>query len=291
MDKRVNELKNEYNNIPTPRELDLVIRQSIKEGKKAMKYKSFFRRSKIAVASVAASFALLIAGVNTSHALASSLSDLPAIGVFIKVLTFREYKVDNGPYFSDVQIPEISGLKDKELEKSLNDKYLKEGQELYTTFMEEMKYMQEQGGGHLGLSSGYEILTDNDKILSIMRFFVNTVGSSSTILKYDTIDKEKGILITLESLFKDDSYLNLLMDNVTTQMSTGMKTDSDHLYWLNEVESAFDNKDFSFYINEDGKLVITFNKYAVAPGAMGNPEFVIPTEVIDDVLINGEYIR
>ena len=33
-----------------------------------------------------------------------------------------------------------------------------------------------------------------------------------------------------------------------------------------------------WYYNQDGDLVITFDKYEIAPGAMGSPEFVISAE-------------
>ena len=42
-----------------------------------------------------------------------------------------------------------------------------------------------------------------------------------------------------------------------------------------------------FYINSDGKLVIAFDEAEVAPASMGCPEFVIPTEVIQDMLNPG----
>ncbi|MOA66629.1 Anti-sigma-V factor RsiV [compost metagenome] len=51
------------------------------------------------------------------------------------------------------------------------------------------------------------------------------------------------------------------------------------------------SKDQSFYINNDSKLVIVFNEYDVAPGAMGSVEFVIPTEVIAGDLVSQMYIQ
>jgi hypothetical protein len=47
----------------------------------------------------------------------------------------------------------------------------------------------------------------------------------------------------------------------------------------------------NFYINEDGKLVISFNEYDVAPGFMGVVEFVIPTDLIKDLLVSDYYIH
>ncbi|MDU5177028.1 RsiV family protein, partial [Clostridium sp.] len=41
----------------------------------------------------------------------------------------------------------------------------------------------------------------------------------------------------------------------------------------------------------EGKLVISFDKYEVAPGYMGVVEFVIPTEILSDSLVSNEYIK
>ena len=44
------------------------------------------------------------------------------------------------------------------------------------------------------------------------------------------------------------------------------------------------SKDQKFFINDDGNIVICFDKYEIAPGATGSPEFVIPNDVVKDIL-------
>ena len=46
---------------------------------------------------------------------------------------------------------------------------------------------------------------------------------------------------------------------------------------------TLDNK-HNFYWDKDGNLVIVFDKYEVAPGSMGTPEFVIEKGPISDIL-------
>ncbi|HCM13126.1 MAG TPA: anti-sigma factor, partial [Lachnospiraceae bacterium] len=60
-----------------------------------------------------------------------------------------------------------------------NEKYLEEGKSLYEGFNADMEELKKNGGGHLGIDSGYEVKTDTDRILSIGRYTVNTVASSS----------------------------------------------------------------------------------------------------------------
>lgn len=47
----------------------------------------------------------------------------------------------------------------------------------------------------------------------------------------------------------------------------------------------------NFYINNESKLVICFDKYEIAPGYMGVQEFIIPAEIISDILVSSEYIK
>ena len=59
------------------------------------------------------------------------------------------------------------------------------------------------------------------------------------------------------------------------------------MFWVDdEIVESFEkiSSDQNFYINSDGNVVICFDKYEVAPGAQGSPEFVIPNELIADIL-------
>jgi len=299
MDKKLKQLKEDYMDIPIPDELDFKVKKAIKQGRKSMKAKdnkAKIRKGYIAAASVAAATVVLTVGVNVSPVLAKGLSDLPVLGGIIEVLTFREYKVDEKNYNADIKVPEIQGLENKELQNSLNEKYLNDSKALYEQFMEEMNELKEAGGGHLGLDNGYVVKTDTEKILSIGRYVVNTAASSSTTFRYDTIDKEKEILITLPILFKDDSYIDIISENIKSQMREQMKSDDSLIYWIKGEDNDFEgfdkiSKEQSFYINPEGKLVIAFDKYEVAPGYMGNPEFIIPTEILTDLLMGDEYIK
>lgn len=298
-DKNLHFLKKRYLDTPIPEELDSIVKKALKDRSiYKMKRKKIFKRISIAAASIAVCATILTAGINSSSVFASTLAKVPIVGGIVKVLTFREYTVNEDQFNADIKVPSIEGLENKELENSLNEKYLAENKKLYEEFMADMEKMKENGDGHLGVDSGYIVKTDTDRILSIGRYVVNTVGSSSTIFKYDTIDKKDGILITLPSLFKDASYVEIISENIKGQMIEKMKSDENEIYWVDTdgkegpIES-FDkiSANQNFYIDEEGKLVISFNKYEVAPGCMGIQEFVIPTEAISDILVSDEYIK
>jgi len=297
MDEKIEKMKDKYKNIPIPEELDFVIEKAILTGKRKK------NRSYKWVAGVAAAAVLFTAGINTSPAMAKALADVPLVGSVVKVLTFTEFNVEKDKYEANIKVPAVKDLENEELAKSLNEKYLKEGKELYEGFMKDMDEMDEAGlGGHLGVDSGYEIKTDNEQILSIARYVVNTVGSSSTIMKYDTIDKKKEILLSLPMLFKNSSYVSVISENIKEQMREQMKdSESGKIFWVSDAGLGEEEEwtelfetikaEQNFYINNDGKLVISFDKYEVAPGYMGICEFIIPTEVLADILVGNEYIH
>ncbi len=292
------ELKKEYMETPIPKELDFMVRKSLQESRQSYGRKTKYKRIGVTAASIAASLAVFTAGINVSPAFASTMSRIPVIESIVKVLTFKEYIVNEDTYNADIKVPSIEGLENKELQSSLNEKYLAENQRLYEEFVAGMEEMKKNGDGHLGVDSGYVVKTDTDKLLSVGRYVVNTVGSSSTTMKYDTIDKKNEVLITLPSLFKDGSYVEVISENIKEQMIEQNKADEYKMYWVDGIEQdglveGFEkiSDEQNFYISPEGKLVISFDKYEVAPGYMGVVEFVIPTEVISDMLVSSEYIK
>ena len=296
MDKKLEELKKHYDEVPIPKELDFVVENALKKGKKK-------KRKKVPqwLLGSAAAAMLFTAGLNVSPAMARSLADIPVVGSIIKVLTWTEYEVTEDTYDAKIKVPSIENLDNAELANTLNEKYRSEGKALYDDFIADVGDIKANGGGHYGIDSGYDIKTDNDEILSIGRYIVNTVGSSSTVMHYDTIDKQNEILITLPMLFKDNSYIQVISDNIKEQMRQQIAASNEEkVYWvkgagLPDEDSMDDFKAIDanqqFYISDKGKLVISFDKYEVAPGYMGVEEFEIPTEILQNILVSNKYIH
>ena len=289
---KLDDFKKIYDSTEIPDELEFKVRQSIRRSK--MKHGIQIGK-KFAIASIAA-LVIFTGMVNINQSFAMAMSELPVIGAVVKVLSYRFDVIGNDHVNADIKAPVISGLEDEALENTLNEKYYEESKALYDDFIEEMGEIIEMGG-HLGVDSGYVVMTDTDKILSIGRYVVNTVGSSSTTFQYDTIDKEEGVLITLPGLFKDDAYIKRLSDHLIETMKNEMANDDSKIYWVGDDQfSSFESIDANqtFYITEEGKLVLSFDKYEIAPGYMGVITFEIPTEIISDLLVNSTdegYVR
>lgn len=295
-DKRLEELKKEYQAVPIPEELDFMVKKALQEGGKKKLRKDKALRW---IGVIAAFFAIFTATLNMSPAFAQSLAEVPGMGNVVKVLTFHGYTLKENNFQADLKVPVIDGLENKDLESALNAKYLEENKKLYENFMADIAELKEQDSeAHMGIDTGYEVKTDNDQIFSIGRYVLNTAGSSSTVIQYDTIDKKNQVLITLPSLFKNEEYIPVISEYIKEQMREKMQADENLIYWVSgaKVDFPFDPfeeiaKDQSFYINPDGRLVISFDKYEVAPGYMGVIEFVIPSEILADLLVSNDYLH
>lgn len=294
MDKRLEKLRQEYKDTPIPEELNYVVSRALKQRRKrSFHYKWIVGASTAAV--------IFITGINSSPIVANAFADLPVVGKIVSFLTFREYKIEDEHFSAEIKIPAITNLENKELESYLNSKYIEENQRLYDQFVAEMEELKATGA-YLGVASDYEVMTDNERILSIRRSVLETAASSAETRQYDTIDKQKEVLITLPSLFKDESYVQVISEYIQGQMLEDMKQDEGKVYWVKNEEGEEDEEFFadafesidreqSFYITEDHQLVISFDEYEVAPGYMGVVEFVIPTEKISSILVSNEYIK
>lgn len=290
MNKQLNELEQQYNETPIPKELDAVVEQALKKKPKKRRAPQWMLGG-----TVAASI-LLTAGVNVSPAMAKNLAQIPGLETLVEVLTFTEYEVVDETYEANIEVPHITG--DSQEIAALNERFAAEGEALFEDFKETVEQVE---GGHLGVDSGYVVKTDTDKLLSLGRYVVDTVASSSTVMEYTTVDKELQTVITLPSLFKDEQYVEVITAYVQEEMLTRIEaTNGDDVYWVKGspyveewMEDIFTTiqPEQSFYITTAGKLVISFDKYEVAPGYMGLVEFEIPTEVIADQLVSDYYIH
>ncbi len=291
MDHKLDKLKQQYSHVPIPEELDFVVRKALKGSAK----RRFPPKWLVAVGMATLVF---VTGINISPSVANAFSSIPGVGQLIKVITIKEYVINDDYYNTNIKVPAVTNLENQAFELGLNEKYLAENKALYDQFQKDMDALNAAGKGHLGVNSGYQIKTDTDDILVIARYVVNTVGSSSTTMKFDTIDKGNQVLLSLPILFKDDQYIERISENIKQQMKSQMTADSKKVFWVERDGVSVPvtpfksiRADQNFYINAENKLVISFDKYEVAPGYMGIQEFVIPTEFISDLLVSNNYIK
>lgn len=290
MDHRLEQLKEQYNQIPIPEELNTVVLRALNQSSS----RRTARRRWISAATAA--ILIVLIGINTSPAVANAFTSIPGIGQWVKVVTIREYIVKDDRHEANIKVPEISNVGDDTLRTGLNEKYLAEGKQLYEQFQKDIK---ELGDAHYGVDAGYVVKTDTEDLFAIERYVVIMQGSSEEKLKYDTVDKRNHIVLTLPMLFKNDQYIEAISRSIIEQMKQRMKDDPNQIYWVEGVGSDISpdemfktiKPDHNFYIDPSGHLIIAFDKYEVGPGYMGVQEFTIPTEAIADLLTSSQYVK
>ncbi len=290
--QRLQPLINEYQNIEIPEEVEVMVRKTISD------FES--RRSRdrkfINFAAAAAAAAILFVGaVNLSPVTASAMSKIPVLKELVRIVTIKEltYQSDNREV--SIKVPQIEGLPDSQLEKSLNEKYLEQNTALYEEFLARTG-QAELSPMNLALFTDYKIKTHTEDILVVEQIKTEIAASGAESVRYDNIDLNKQIIITLPSLFIDDSYIDVISDNIRAQMLAKTNKAEGIIFFIEgdgTVGGGFDKiaPDQTFYITADSQLVIVFDEYAVAPGSMGIVEFTIPTEVIRGSLVSNTYIK
>lgn len=280
-------LKNEYENIKASDEL----RKRVKKTMKKENRKSNVWKGCIGLAAGLAAVIMLV--VNFIPSAAYAMSGIPGFAPIIKVITFGKYETSDNGYQAKVVTPKIEGLLDKDLEKKLNDEFKENADAVISAYEQDVRKLKEEFGDekiHMGVESNYIVKTDNENILALDVYLLNIAGSSSTKHTFYTIDKKTGELLTLKGLFKDDAdYVTALSDYIRDEMIRRNKEEQG-MFWIDGVtEDTFEGfkqikPDQNFYIDDDGRIVICFDKYDVAAGAQGSPEFVIPEDIVKNIL-------
>ena len=97
--------KKEYEEIQVPEMLKERIEMSVYRAKKDKRrqQKRFIR----AIGSMAAVLAVALILPNTSQEVSAAMQQIPVLGNFFKVVTVREFQVEEDHYTADVKVPEV----------------------------------------------------------------------------------------------------------------------------------------------------------------------------------------
>ena len=284
---KLEDLKKEYESIKATEKFRKDTEKLIKKGKG---YDVMIKKVLCWTAGIAASFVLVF---NCFPSLAIAASEVPILKNVVKAVTFDRFEIKDNGYEATVVTPKIEGLLDKDLENKLNEEFKENADSVIRAFEKDIKELKEEFGDevvvHYGIDANYIIKTDNDDILAIDTYICTTSGSSSTQHSFYNIDKKTGKLIELKDMFKKNAdYVTPISEYVTSEMKR-MNEEENGYFWIGKQEFGGDGfekikDDQNFYINDNGNVVICFDKYEVAAGAQGCPEFEIPKSVVEKIL-------
>ncbi|HJD24581.1 MAG TPA: GHKL domain-containing protein [Firmicutes bacterium] len=152
-------------------------------------------------------------------------------------------------------------------------------------------YVARKYDGYVAMDTDYQIVRNDDRLFTVCFETTINVGGSSQYSRYLTLDKQTGSLLELESLFQPGSdYIGIISRDILRQMTEQVENgEADYFIpggiWSEDECFQEIGADQNFYINSDSRLVIGFDEYEVAPGSMGRPEFVIPTDILQPILL------
>lgn len=284
--------KKEYKSIKAPDNLKDKMEEAAARARQSKKKIRTIRRRK-RMGSAAAVLALLLILPNTSRTAAAAMQRLPILGNFFKVVTIREYQVDEERHTADVKVPEVVPDQDSEageIPKETFEQARKTAEEINfdiqrvtDELIEEFKSnMEEYEDGYENIYIDSRVLTDDDRWFSLELILYQGAGSGYERRRHYTIDKTTGKRAELSD-FYGENYIEIVSGEVKSQMRGRMAEDENVIYWLDDEEIPEWNfrsiaEDQDFYVNAEGNVVICFDEYEVAPGYMGCVEFVLETE-------------
>ena len=307
MNKNIEELKREYMKKEMTNEQINAMKAAMEKAKKdqARSRKVIvYRRCITAAAAAVLAFIIL---PNTSGNVAYAMSRIPVIGKLVEVVTFRDYQYEDERNRADIQVPELvmatkeEMIKESEeaLEEATNEameEKLKKSmeeinaeiKEITGPFIEEFKENLQYEWGYQDILVKSEVINTTDKYFTLKLICYMASGSGAEWNYYYTIDLETGERLLLKDLFVDGAdYITPISGNIKEQMREQMAADEMVYYWLEDEIEDWNFKaiqeDQTFYIDENGNIVISFNEGDVAPMYMGVVTFTIPGEVLADI--------
>ena len=282
--------KQTYNSIEIPQELGYVVNRAVHENK-VHKRESMRTWLKGATATLATTFALFVILLNTNESFAKAMEDVPIIGSIAEVFTVREYKEESEVELIDAKIPAIRNTGNTDLENRINYEISSKINEV----LEEAKQRAEEyknavlaTGGTMEdfiptqINIDYEITYQDEKLISFVITKSESFASAYQEQYFYNIDIENGKELNLKDVL-GSNYKEIVDAEVNKQIAERKAQDEENNLYFTPEEGGFsgiENEYQDFFINEDKKVTIVFQKYEIAPGAMGIQNFVIPNEII-----------
>lgn len=254
--------------------------QRDEQGKKKIRF-----LPKVAAAVAAVIVLCLFVMPNVSVVYAAALQKIPVIGSIVKVVTIRDYSYSDYFHEMNIKVPKIEGDSGEAV-----DYINKDVEELTNILAERFNEELEEIGneGHSSIYVDYDVVTNTDQWFTLKITVFEAAGSSNTYYKYYHIDKVNGKIVTLGDLAANEDFYSRIKENIKAQMKAQMQANSDLLYWTDNEDFGMEFEELgpnhNFYWTDDGDIVIVYDKYEVAPGYMGTPEFVVEKDVIGDAI-------
>lgn len=230
--------------------------------------------------------------INCLPAMSQALETIPALGALVRVADMRTWFLNWGSSGLSLREPVLEGdsgaVTAVEVEK---EAFIRQMQEEF------LRYAVQKYKGYTAEDITCEQVRD-DEALFILRFRAAiNAGGSVDCSHYVVLDRRTGEVLQLADLFQPDSnYVFPISREIKAQMAEQMKAGEANYFlpggiWPEEECFSSIDADQDFYINDENQLVIVFDEYEVAPGSMGEPAFIIPSDLLNGILAEPSILK
>ena len=239
---------------------------------------------------------LCVVCLNCMPDLAQALEAAPLLGPVVRIADLRTYGLHWGDTSISGELPVLEGPDsegDTDTDPAVNGaEEMNTQTEAYIAQVQEtfLWYAAREYQGYVASDTGYQLLRDDEEMLSLCFYTTLNAGGSVDYSRYFTLDKSTGEILSLSDLFLEGSdYIGAISADILRQMEEQMEAGEGDYFipgsiWSEEEYFQSIDADQNFYLDESGRLVIVFDEYEVAPGSMGMPRFVIDEQAISDLL-------
>lgn len=235
-------------------------------------------------ASAAAVVLVFSLGVNLSPAFADAVRDVPVLGSIAEVVTLKNYfeQKDNVSYsvrqpaVADDQGQVQDDVVNQQIQQAI-DTYLADAQQRIEEYKE--AYLATGGTEEEFLSRNiqvqvdYQVFSQTEDTLSFALYMDENWVNSYGIVKYYNLDLQTGQPLTLQDLL-GNNWQSMVNEEIAAQIQ--QQEQEGVPYLIDESTFSGVTDQTKFYINDQHQIVIVFDKYEIAPGSSGRPEFVLP---------------
>ena len=299
---QVMNMKQKYGEIPVPahardrmlagirqakeekeRSVSRVISLEDRKGRKNMKNHVWMKRTAVAAAAVLVTVGAL---ANISPVTANAMEKLPIIGTLAKVMTFRTFEDEQGNFNSKIDIPKIDSENGTEI--AANQEIEEYAESLIAQYEKDLE--SSGGEGHYSMESSYDIVSQNDRYVSIRINTTLVMASGTQYVKVFTIDKTTGNTVSLTDLTGGSGeMLTKISENIKEQMRAQMKEDENIAYF---IDSDIPEMDFAGLTGTELVYDLYTGTGTIANFVAGKARKVIGIEyvpeAIEDAKINSQ---
>lgn len=279
-----NQAKNDYENTPIPEELNDYVQEGIRQGR--ARYRRGHRNRVLwrSFSAAAACFVVMVGTLNLSPTVAAAAADVPVLGGLFQVLTVRSYETEKDQAYYQVEVPKVESGTDiaQRVNEEIQQRVDQHIQDMETMWEEYHQAFIATGGTEeqwaertMDVNVSYEIKSQTDTTVSFVVDLSQCSVYASETQYYYNLDLAADRDITLRDVLGDD-WVEICNQSIQAQIDASADEDG-FSYFFSPEEGGFTTVDetTSFYIREDGSVVVVFPEYSIAAGAAGIVEFPI----------------